>query len=145
MTGPNGERLVFFCTNCYVKNAPVELEIVCENGSIRMVGNLVTTELDGKTETKDFSSGTVFGKDYWGSGHGFLIEDYYTRLAAGERFPVSGEEAIVSTSFSTRFILPLKITRSSALTQRRIKHEHKEQSAAAEEKKPITLSSEHVP
>lgn len=97
MTGPNGERLVFFCTNCYVKNAPVELEIVCENGSIRMVGNLVTTELDGKTETKDFSSGTVFGKDYWGSGHGFLIEDYYTRLAAGERFPVSGEEAIVST------------------------------------------------
>lgn len=62
-----------------------------------MVGNLVTTELDGKTETKDFSSGTVFGKDYWGSGHGFLIEDYYTRLAAGERFPVSGEEAIVST------------------------------------------------
>lgn len=97
MTGPNGERLVFFCTNCYVKNAPVELEIVCENGSIRMVGNLVTTELDGKTETKDFSSGTVFGKDYWGSGHGFLIEDYYTKLAVGERFPVSGEEAIVST------------------------------------------------
>ena len=97
MTGPNGERFVFFCTNCYVKNAPVELEIVCENGSIRMVVNLVTTELDGKTETKDFSSGTVFGKDYWGSGHGFLIEDYYTKLAAGERFPVSGEEAIVST------------------------------------------------
>ena len=62
-----------------------------------MVGNLVTTELDGKTETKDFSSGTVFGKDYWGSGHGFLIEDYYNKLASGgERFPISGEEAIVS-------------------------------------------------
>ena len=53
--------------------------------------------LNWPAETKDFSSGTVFGKDYWGSGHGFLIEDYYTRLAAGERFPVSGEEAIVST------------------------------------------------
>ena len=96
MTGPDGERFIFYCTNCYVKNAPVELEIVCENGSIRMVGNLVTTELDGKTETKDFSSGTVFGKDYWGSGHGFLIEDYYNKLASGERFPISGEEAIVS-------------------------------------------------
>ena len=56
----------------------------------------LTTELDGKTETKDFSSGTVFGKDYWGSGHGFLIEDYYNKLASGERFPISGEEAIVS-------------------------------------------------
>ena len=25
MTGPNGERLVFFCTNCYVKNAPPDI------------------------------------------------------------------------------------------------------------------------
>lgn len=123
----------------------MELEIVCENGSIRMVGNLVTTELDGKTETKDFSSGTVFGKDYWGSGHGFLIEDYYTRLAAGERFPVSGEEAIVSTRLLHAVYSSAKITRSSALTQRRIKHEHKEQSRGGRRKKPITLSSEHVP
>lgn len=96
MTGENGERLLFYCSNCYVKNSPVELEIICENGSVRMVGNLVTTELDGKVETQDFSSGTVFGKDYWGSGHGFLIEDYYKRLESGEPFPIGPEEAIVS-------------------------------------------------
>lgn len=96
MTGPNGERLLFYCSNCYVANAPVELEILCEKGSVRMVGNLVTTERNGQKETRDFSSGTVLGKDYWGSGHGFLIEDYYKKLAAGERFPISGEEAIVS-------------------------------------------------
>ena len=96
MTGPNGERLLFYCSNCYVTNSPVELEIICENGSIKMVGNVVTTELNGQKETKDFSSGTVLGKDYWGSGHGFLIEDYYKKLETGERFPISGEEAIVS-------------------------------------------------
>ena len=94
-TGIANTRL-FYCSNCYVANAPVELEILCEKGSVRMVGNLVTTERNGQKETRDFSSGTVLGKDYWGSGHGFLIEDYYKKLAAGERFPISGEEAIVS-------------------------------------------------
>lgn len=96
MQGPDGERLLFYCSNCYVYNAPVELEIVCENGRIRMVGNLVTTELNGETQTRDFSSGTVLGKDYWGSGHGFLIDDFYRKLADGQRFPVGAEEAIVS-------------------------------------------------
>lgn len=96
MTGPDGERLLFYCSNCYVKNAPVELEIICEKGSVRMVGNLVATEIDGVTQTRDFTSGTVFGKDYWGSGHGFLIDDFYQKLASGQRFPISGEEAIVS-------------------------------------------------
>lgn len=96
MTGPDGERLLFYCSNCYVKNAPVELEIICEKGSVRMVGNLIATEIDGVTQTRDFTSGTVFGKDYWGSGHGFLIDDFYQKLASGQRFPISGEEAIVS-------------------------------------------------
>ena len=96
MTGSAGERFVFFCSNCYIKNAPVELEIVGEKGNIHMIGNVVTTEQNGQTTTRDFTSGTVYGKDYWGSGHGFLIEDFYQKLAKGERFPISGEEAIVS-------------------------------------------------
>lgn len=96
MTGPEGERLLFYASNCYVKNAPVELEIVCDKGSVKMTGNVVVTEENGQITTKDYSSGTVFGKDYWGSGHGFLIDDFYRCIQSGEKFPVGGEEAIVS-------------------------------------------------
>lgn len=96
MTGENGQRMLFYASNCYVKNAPVELEIICENGSIKMVGNEVVTEKNGQITKKDYSSGTVLGKDYWGSGHGFLIDDFYQCIQTGKAFPVSGEEAVVS-------------------------------------------------
>lgn len=96
LTGEQGQRILFYASNCYVKNAPVELEIICEHGSIKMVGNEVTTNQDGTITSRDYSSGTVCGKDYWGSGHGFLIDDFYRCLEEGVQFPVSGEEAFVS-------------------------------------------------
>ena len=96
MKGTNEERLLFYATNCYVVNAPVELEIICEKGSVKMTGNVVVTDRNGERTSRDYSSGTVLGKDYWGSGHGFLIADFYRCIENGTRFPVSGEEAIVS-------------------------------------------------
>lgn len=96
MTGMEGQRMLFYASNCYVKNAPVELEIVCENGSVKMTGNVVATEREGTITTKDYSSGTVLGKDYWGSGHGFLIEDFYRCVQEERPFPVSAEEAVRS-------------------------------------------------
>nr|WP_314458694.1 Gfo/Idh/MocA family oxidoreductase [uncultured Clostridium sp.] len=94
MTGEHGERLLFYATNCYVKNAPVELEIICSRGSLKLVGNQVVTESDGRVEKEDYTSGTVLGKDYWGSGHGELIRDFYDCIETGRPFPVSGEEAL---------------------------------------------------
>lgn len=96
MTGTEGQRILFYASNCYVKNAPVELEIICEKGSVKMVGNVVVTERDGKETAEDYSSGQVLGKDYWGSGHGFLIDDFYSCIREGREFMVSGEEAFVS-------------------------------------------------
>lgn len=96
MTGPAGERILFYASNCYVKNAPIELELIYENGSLKLIGNQVLTEINGTTQSHDYSSGAVHGKDYWGSGHGFLIEDFYDCIETGRRFPVSGEEAMVS-------------------------------------------------
>lgn len=96
MTGEKGERILFYASNCYVKNAPVELEIIATNGSLKLIGNKVITEKNGEVTMKDYSSGTVLGKDYWGSGHGFLIDDFYRCIQAKEPFPVSAEEAIVS-------------------------------------------------
>lgn len=96
MTGANGERLLFYASNCYVKNAPAEIEIICESGNLKMKGSKVTTELEGTVTETDFSSGVVLGKDYWGSGHGFLIRDFYDCIETGRTFSVSGEEALVS-------------------------------------------------
>lgn len=96
MQGAQDERLLFYASNCYVMNSPVELEIVGENGSLHMVGNIVTTNVSGVSETRDFTSGTVLGKDYWGSGHGDLIRDFYEKLDTGERFPIGFEEAMTS-------------------------------------------------
>ena len=96
MTGKTGGRYVFFCSNCYVRNAPVQLELVFENGIVSMIGNAVKIEKDGNCIEKDFTSGIVLGKDYWGSGHGLLIEDYYRKLADGETVPIEPEEALVS-------------------------------------------------
>ena len=96
MTGKNSERLLFYASNCYVINAPVEIEVICEKGSLKLVGNKVTTIQGNYEEVNDFSSGTVYGKDYWGSGHGFLIEDFYKSLYTNTLFQISGEEAITS-------------------------------------------------
>lgn len=96
MTGQGGQRILFYASNCYVKNAPVEIEIICEHGSVKMTGNQVVTIINGEETVHDYSSGTVFGKDYWGSGHGFLIDDFYHCIQDGRRFPVGGEEALVS-------------------------------------------------
>lgn len=94
MTGEHGERLLFYATNCYVKNAPVELEIICSEGSLKLEGNQVITEADGKVTREDYTSGSVLGKDYWGSGHGILIRDFYECVKTGRPFPVSAEEAM---------------------------------------------------
>lgn len=96
MTGESGERFVFYATNGYVRNAPVELEIICEHGSVTMKGNVVVTEKAGERFVKDYSEGIVLGKDYWGSGHGLLIDDFYQSVLQGEEFFVNGREAAAS-------------------------------------------------
>lgn len=96
MTDGDKRRLLFYTSNCYIKNAPVELEIICENGSIRMTGNVVEVEKGDQITRKDYTSGTVLGKDYWGSGHGFLIDDFYQCIREERPFPVDGREAFAS-------------------------------------------------
>lgn len=96
MEGTGGQRVLFYASNCYVKNAPVEMELIGTKGSVKLVGNKVFTELGEMVESHDYSSGAVHGKDYWGSGHGFLIQDFYHCIESGRAFPVSGEEAMVS-------------------------------------------------
>ena len=98
LTTSTGARLLFYASNCGVGNMPVQISLKCENASIFMLGNRVTvTWKDGKVENNDYTSGFQWGKDYWGSGHGFLIEDFYRCLREGKPFPIDGNEALKTT------------------------------------------------
>ena len=98
LTGASGGRFLFYASNCGVGNTPVQLSLKCENGDILLYGNRVTVRWkDGRETSEDFTSGVTYGKDYWGSGHGFLIEDFYRCLRDGEPFPIGPEEAMKTT------------------------------------------------
>ena len=98
LTNRDGGRFLFYASNCGVGNTPVQISLKCENGDIRLYGNRVTVKMkDGSEIDEDYTSGFTFGKDYWGSGHGFLIEDFYRCIASGDPFPIGPEEAMKTT------------------------------------------------
>lgn len=86
-----GHRASFYCTNAYVRNAPVMVEFVCERGSYRAEGSSVwTSDLEGRTTCQDFPPPDLgLGKDYWGHGHAACIRDYYAAIAENRPFALS--------------------------------------------------------
>jgi predicted dehydrogenase len=103
-----GARLLLYCSNCYVANTPIQLELLLENGEMRLSGNQLTLRCGSKTTTEDYTSGVVAGKDYWGSGHGFLIEDFYRCLATHTPFPIGPAEALVTTKIVEEMYRPYR-------------------------------------
>ncbi len=78
----------FYATNAYAEDAPVLLEIVCENGKIRMEGDCL--EITGDTGVKrayDFTNEQRRGdRKYWGNSHRICIQDFYDSLAEGKDY-----------------------------------------------------------
>lgn len=86
------KRGVFFATNCSIYDAPVQLDVICENLKMRLAGDLTITYNDGRVETvQDL---TLTGdKSYWGCGHKILIDNLYDCLLSGELFSIDIKEA----------------------------------------------------
>ncbi len=83
---------MFFATTANCKDAPIILEIVCENATLRIEGNtLRVTTPDKKSDFFDFTPKSVNGKSCWGGSHSKLIADFYNCLKSGENFPVTLE------------------------------------------------------
>lgn len=77
----------FYATNAYAADAPVFVELECENGRIRMEENQLWIQYRngaGKSFFYEKPSGT--GKSYWGNSHGRCIADYYECLKTGKKF-----------------------------------------------------------
>ena len=84
MTFPFGNAC-FYATNAFAEDSLVLLEIVCENGKMRMEGNcLEVTDKDGEKKVYDFTKPQNWeGKSYWGHSHQACICDFYKSLAEG--------------------------------------------------------------
>lgn len=93
----NGARGVFYATNCYCGNAPIEVTICCEKGSVRIDDKLTIQRAGQPDEVFDPNEHAKGEKNYWGLGHKKLIDDFYRSIIEGRPFAVGPEEGIVSS------------------------------------------------
>lgn len=81
----NGARGIFYATNSYTSDSPIELEIHLEKGKLRIADGQLTKLEDGKLEVLvDENADTAPYKSYWGNSHAEIIADFYNNLLSGE-------------------------------------------------------------
>lgn len=89
----NGARALFYGTNAYLTNSPVELELIFEQGTLLQRRDCVFLLQDGEETELCRPSQTATGaKSYWGVSHGLLIRDFYKHVQQGRRFWIDAEE-----------------------------------------------------
>ncbi len=90
----NGAAALFYATNCYCVDSPVEIELVCEKATISLKDDLTIRYKNGETEHAADVDKATGEKAYWGCGHKLLIEDFYSKLISGESFEPDGTQGI---------------------------------------------------
>lgn len=88
----NGNAL-FTATNVYAKDTPIELDILCENGTMSIRDNL-TVNYPDRTEIYYDAKAKGFGKTVWGITHKQIIDDFYDSLVNDRAFAVCGREGV---------------------------------------------------
>lgn len=96
----NGVVTSFYAINYYGYDAPVEIELYCENGIVKMVSDRASIKFnDGRELIADNNPNEVFyygngTKGYWGVSHVKQIKNFYESLSLGMQPEITGEEAI---------------------------------------------------
>jgi len=93
MTFPEGQVGLFYATTAYCVSSKIELEIVCENMTLRFVGDKLLVDGEPVITTQP---GKNKGKEVWGKGHGILIAAFYRALEEGTPSPVPLDSALES-------------------------------------------------
>ncbi|QUH29936.1 Gfo/Idh/MocA family protein [Vallitalea guaymasensis] len=76
----NGAIGLFYGSNNYVDNSPVEMEIVCEKGKLLLRDGALWLQ-DDENIQKVVSDDKIHGyKSYWGNGHKIFIDKVYKKL-----------------------------------------------------------------
>ncbi len=106
----SGAASIFYASNGYVDNAPIMLELLTDNATVRLNGDLVITYHDG-TVTMVSEEATVSGpRAYWGLSHATLIDDFYRHVQERRPFWIDATEALKTLSIVT------SVYRQSGLT-----------------------------
>ncbi len=93
----DGGRFLFYCSNCGIANMPVQLHLMLEKGEMHMDGSRLTIKGPEGVRLEDYTTEVKIGKDYWGSGHGALIENFYSQLSKGAQPLISPEDGMETT------------------------------------------------
>lgn len=90
----NAGNAVFYGTTAFAADAPVIIEVLFEDYSLRCEGERLfrigkdgTVAEIGETVAREYA-----GKNYWGHGHSALINDFYDCLESGRRFEIDAFE-----------------------------------------------------
>lgn len=92
----NGARSAFYATLANAVNAPVTLDIVTEQATLSLRGDLTVTHGDGRVEVVPERVVESGGRAYWGVSHELLIADFYARLGEDGPFWINPSEAAKS-------------------------------------------------
>lgn len=92
----NGVRASFWCMNYFSHDAAVEIDLVCENGTVKITaeeGRVVFHDgremLARPNPSESFDYGG--GPSYWGASHLKQIDAFYEALAQGKQPEINGE------------------------------------------------------
>lgn len=95
----NGVLLSFYAMNNYLIDEPIEIRLLCENGTARLSYDEATINYnDGTEETVKNKPQTLVeysgGKSYWGTQHAVQIHQFYQSVIGNEPLEISGREAL---------------------------------------------------
>ena len=85
---------MLFATTANGVDAPVTLEISCEQATLFVRGDLTISWLDGRTEVVAEPRAAGGGRAYWGASHQRLIADFYDRLGDAGKTRAVFDEAL---------------------------------------------------
>ena len=91
----NGTEALFYGTLCYKSNSAVFLEILFEKGKAVMYDDIVVTDEKGNREVVELDKLTG-AKNYWGSSHKIIINDFYDCIINEKDFSVDGKSGSVA-------------------------------------------------
>ncbi len=95
----NGTRFSFYTMNHYLSNDPIQIKLICENGTaVLSYGEATITYNNGEVEQVENQPQKMVsytgGKDYWGTQHAVQILQFYKSLLGEEELEMSGREAL---------------------------------------------------
>jgi len=91
-----GARSVFYGTLAHAANAPVTIEVIAEQATLRLGSDLRISHADGRVEVIAERRTATGEHSYWGVSHDLLIRDFYARIGETAPFWISPREALKS-------------------------------------------------